>query len=64
MNAFNFNNLPIKDLVLSSLIILIMSLITASLYNHLVGYIYALGNIATLSFLSWLYKDTWNNPIK
>ena len=62
MNSFNINNLPIKDLVVSSLIILIMSLITANLYKPLVGYIYALANIVTLAFLSWLYKDSWKNP--
>ncbi len=64
MSAFNFNHLLVKDLVFSSLIILIMSVIIANIYNPLLGFIYSLGNIITLTFLSWLYKDTWTDPAK
>jgi len=56
--------LPIKDLVVSGLIILIMSTIIANIYDPLLGITYAFGNILTLTFLSWLYKETWSDPNK
>ena len=64
INSVNFNHLPIQDLVVSGLIIFIMSTIIANIYDPLLGITYALGNILTLTFLSWLYKETWSNPSK
>ena len=64
INSINLNDLPIKDLVLSGLIIFIMSTIIANIYNPLFGIIYVIGNIFTLTFLSWLYQDTWSDPKK
>ena len=64
INSINFNNLPIQDLVVSGLIIFIMSTIIANVYDPLIGILYTFGNILTLTFLSWLYKDTWNDPSK
>ena len=62
IKSFNFNHLPIQDLVVSGLIIFIMSTIIANIYDPLLGTIYALGNILTLTFLSWLYQETWSDP--
>ena len=64
MNSVNFKHLPIKDLVVSGLIIFIMSTIITNIYNPLSGILYAFGNILTLTFLSWLYKETWSDPSK
>ena len=64
INSLNFNHLPIKDLVVSGLIIIIMSTIIANIYDPLLGITYAFGNILTLTFLSWLYKETWSEPSK
>ena len=64
INSVNFNHLPIKDLVVSGLIIFIMSEIIANIYDPLLGITYAFGNILTLTFLSWLYKETWSDPSK
>ena len=64
IDSINFNHLPIKDLVVSGLIIFIMSTIIANIYDPLLGIIYAFGNIMALTFLSWLYQDTWNDPRK
>ena len=64
LNSINFNHLPIKDLVVSGLIIFIMSTIIANIYDPLLGITYAIGNILTLTFLSWLYKETWSDPSK
>ncbi len=64
INSVNFNHLPIQDLVVSGLIIFIMSTIIANIYDPLLGVTYALGNILTLTFLSWLYKETWSDPMK
>ena len=64
INSVNLNHLPIQDLVISGLIIFIMSTIIANIYDPLLGITYAFGNILTLTFLSWLYKDTWNDPKK
>ena len=64
INSVNFNHLPIQDLVVSGLIIFIMSTIIANIYDPLLGITYALGNILTLTFLSWLYQETWNDPSK
>ena len=62
--SVNLNHLPIKDIFVSGLIIFIMSTIIANIYNPLLGIIYTFGNILTLTFLSWLYKDTWSDPSK
>ena len=64
MNSVNFKHLPIQDLVVSGLIIFIMSTIIANIYNPLLAVIYGFGNILTLTFLSWLYQETWNDPNK
>ena len=64
INSLNFKHLPIQDLVISGLIIFIISTIIANIYNPLLGILYAFGNITTLTFLSWLYKDTWSDPRK
>jgi len=64
INSVNFHHLPIQDLVVSGLIIFIMSTIIANIYDPLLGITYAFGNIITLTFLSWLYKETWNDPSK
>ena len=64
INSFNLDHLPIQDLVVSGLIIFIMSTIISNIYNPLLGIIYAFGNILTLTFLSWLYKESWNHPNK
>ena len=64
INSVNLKHLPIQDLVVSGLIIFIMSTIIANVYNPLLGTLYAFGNILTLTFLSWLYKETWNDPSK
>ena len=64
INSVNFNHLDINDLVISGLIIFIMSTIIANIYDPLLGITYGFGNIITLTFLSWLYKDTWNDPKK
>ena len=63
-NTIDFKDLPIQDLFFSGLIIFIMSTIIANIYNPLLGIMYASGNILTLTFLSWLYQDTWNDPSK
>ena len=64
INSINLNHLPIQDLVFSGIIIFIMSTIIANIYNPLLGIVYAIGNILTLTFLSWLYQDTWSDPSK
>ena len=64
LNSINLKHLPIQDLVISALIILIMSTIIANIYNPLLGIIYAFGNIITLTFLSWLYQETWSDQNK
>ena len=60
INFIDTKNLPVKDLIISGLIIFIMSTIIANIYNPLWGFTYAFGNVLTLVLLSWLYQDTWN----
>ena len=60
INSIDTKHLPIKDLIVSGLIIFIMSTIIANIYNPLWGFFYAFANILTLVFLSWLYQDSWN----
>ena len=55
---FNTNDLPLKDVLISGVIIFVMSTILANLYDPLWGVTYAFGNILTLTFLGWLYKDS------
>ena len=64
IDSINLDHLPIKDLVISGLIIFIMSTIIANIYNPLLGVVYAFGNIFTLTFLSWLYQETWSDRSK
>ena len=64
ISSVNLKDLPIQDLVVSGLIIFIMSTIIANVFDPLIGILYAFGNILTLTFLSWLYKDTWSDPSK
>ena len=64
INSMNFKHLPIQDLVVAGLIIFIMSTIIANIYDPLLAIFYAFGNIITLTFLSWLYKETWSDPSK
>ena len=64
IESISLKHLPIQDLVVSGIIIFIMSTIIANIYNPLLGIIYAFGNILTLTFLSWLYKETWSDPSK
>ena len=64
INSINLDHLPIKDLVVSALIVFIMSTIIANIYNPLLGIVYAFGNILSLTFLSWLYQETWSDRSK
>ena len=64
ISSINFKHLPIQDLVIAGLIIFIMSTIIANIYDPLLGITYAFGNILTLTFLSWLYQETWSDPSK
>ena len=64
ISSINLKHLPIKDLVVSGLIIFIMSTIIANIYDPLLAILYAFGNILTLTFLSWLYQETWSDPSK
>ena len=64
IKSINTEHLPVKDLVVSGLIIFIMSTIIANLYNPLLGLIYIFGNVLTLTFLSWLYQETWSDTNK
>ena len=63
-NSINSEHLPIKDLIYSGLIIFIMATIIANIYSPLWGVAYTFGNILTLTFLGWLYQETWSNPNK
>ena len=60
INSIDTEHLPVKDLIISGLIIFIVSTIIVNIYNPLWGFTYAFGNVLTLVFLSWLYQDTWN----
>mgnify|MGYP006236241477 FL=1 len=64
ISSVDLKDLPIQDMVISGLIIFIMSTIIANIYDPLLGITYAFGNILTLTFLSWLYKETWSDPSK
>ncbi len=63
INSIDTKHLPIKDIIISGLIIFIMSTIIANIYNPLWGFTYAFSNVLILVFLSWLYQDSWTtNP--
>ncbi len=64
VSSINLKDLPIQDLVISGLIIFIVSTIIANIYDPLLAILYAFGNIITLTFLSWLYQETWSDPSK
>ena len=57
INSIDTKHLPIKDLIISGLIIFIISTIIAKIYNELWGFAYALGNVLFLTFLSWLSRE-------
>ena len=59
----NTKDLPIKDIFISGVIIFVISTLIANIYNPLWGLAYAFGNILTLTFLGWLYKDSWDSKI-
>ena len=63
-NSINSEHLPLKDLIVSGLIIFIMATIIANFYSPLWGVAYIFCNILTLTFLGWLYQETWSNPNK
>tara|TARA_Y100001978_G_C23530093_1_gene354548 strand:+ start:436 stop:612 length:177 start_codon:yes stop_codon:yes gene_type:complete len=56
----NTQDLPIKDLIIATLIIFITSTLITNIYNPLWGITYAFGNILILVFLGWLYEDSWS----
>lgn len=60
----NTKDLPIKDIFISGVIIFVISTLIANIYDPLWGVTYAFGNILTLTFLGWLYKDSWNSNNK
>ena len=64
INSLNLNKLPIQDLFVSGVIIFIISTIIANVYNPLLGIVYTFANILSLTFLSWLYQETWSDPKK
>ena len=61
INSIDTEHLPVKDLIISGLIIFIVSTIIANIYNPLWGFTYAFSNVLTLVLLSWLYQDSWND---
>ncbi len=63
INSINTENLPIKDLTLAGIIIFLISIIIANIYNPLWALLYIFGNIITLTFLSWLYQDSWSTNL-
>ena len=64
INSINLKHLDIQDLVVSGLIIFIMTTIITNIYNPLFGIVYAVGNVISLTFLSWLYQETWSDRSK
>ena len=59
----NTKDLPIKDILISGVIIFVISTLIANIYDPLWGVTYAFGNILTLTSLGWLYKDSWDLKI-
>ena len=64
INSINFKHLDIQDLLVSGLTIFIMSTIISNIYNALLGIVYAFANLLSLTFLSWLYQETWSDRSK
>ena len=60
----NTKDLPIKDILISGVIIFVISTLIANIYDPLWGVTYAFGNILTLTFLGWLFKDSWDSNNK
>jgi len=60
----NTKDLPMKDILISGVIIFVISTLIANIYDPLWGVTYAFGNILTLTFLGWLYKDSWDSNNK
>ena len=60
----NTKDLPIKDILISGVIIFVISTLIANIYDPLWGVTYAFGNILTLTFLGWLYEDSWDSNNK
>ena len=60
----NTKDLPLKDIFISGVIIFVISTLIANIYDPLWGVTYAFGNILTLTFLGWLYKDSWDSNNK
>ena len=58
MINLKFQDLPFKDLMFSGLIIFVMSSIVANIYNPLLGFVYAISNVLSLTFLRWLYRNS------
>tara|TARA_Y100000589_G_scaffold331749_1_gene386812 strand:- start:2965 stop:3159 length:195 start_codon:yes stop_codon:yes gene_type:complete len=56
----NTKELPIKDILISAVIIFTISTLIANIYNPVWGVFYAFGNIFILTFLGWLYRDSWD----
>lgn len=54
-------DLPLKDLLISGLIIFIVSTLITKIYDPVWGLSYLIGNVLTLSFLNWLYKESWSS---
>ena len=63
-SSINLDRVPLNDLLYSGLIIFIMSTIISNIFNPLLALTYAFGNILTLTFLGWLYQETWSDPTK
>ena len=57
----NTKNIPIKDILISGVIIFVISTLISNIYDPLWGITYAFGNILTLTFLGWLYRDSWDS---
>ena len=57
----NTKNIPIKDILISGVIIFVISTLISNIYDPLWGITYAFGNILTLTFLGWLYSDSWDS---
>ena len=60
----NTKDLPMKDIFISGVIIFVISTLIANIFDPLWGLTYAFGNILTLTFLGWLYKDSWDSNNK
>ena len=64
IKSINFEHLPVKDLLHAGLLIFVMAVIISNIYNPLWAFLYAFGNLIVLTFLGWLYEETWSDPKK